>query len=311
MRSVCSLSSSIAARLTWPELLDVGARLGQLRFPGRHVGFRGERREHLGELEARLGELLGERLAPHAGLLRGKPRLLHRLARLVHALLGRQALLVERAQLAFRVVEQLARRARSALDLQALLERLAASRPCEPADRLIARGQLLLELAAPPGELLALLGHACQADRHRAFRGAARLHLHEQVARGELRALRAGAGRGERFAALLALAFEDCSRRIELAERGQRRDRARAAARASASAVRGASRARPRRPPRRAGRGARSIPAARSRRASSVAVRSAWRRCALLDAGLRRDRARASASASDCARRGQRDSRRP
>src|SRR6185312_9151374 len=131
------------------------------------------------------------------GLLGRKSRLLHRLARRAHPLLGREALLIEPAQRALRLGQQLACLAEVGLDRQALLERLPEP-PLRLDDGLVARGQLLFELAAPPGELLALL------------------------ARGELGALRAGARLGECGAARVPLDVQGLLVAVELAARGPR-----------------------------------------------------------------------------------------
>ena len=61
------------------QLLEVGARVVQRLFPGRHRGIGRETRENFGEVEARGGELLDDAFATHARFLRLQARLFHRL----------------------------------------------------------------------------------------------------------------------------------------------------------------------------------------------------------------------------------------
>ncbi len=63
-----------------------------------------------------------------------------------------------------------------------------------------------------------LLRHASEADAHRAFGGAARLHAHQQVARSELRLLGGSAARRHHLATLFAFVFEIRAARVQLAE---------------------------------------------------------------------------------------------
>ena len=81
-----------------PELLDLRARLGKRSLPLEHAGLGGQAGEHARQVGARLGKLLRQRRASHVGLLRRQPCHIHRLARGMHPLLGREALLIERAQ---------------------------------------------------------------------------------------------------------------------------------------------------------------------------------------------------------------------
>ena len=75
-------------------------------------------------------------------------------------------------------------------------------------DGLIARGQLVLKLAATPVDLCALLHHAADAHGHRALGRAARFHLHVQVTGCHLFVLGVRAGPSERRAPLFSLAAE-------------------------------------------------------------------------------------------------------
>jgi hypothetical protein len=65
--------------------------------PVLHAGIGGQTLLDLGELEPCLGELLGNGLAPDAGLLGGEPRGIHGLAGLRYALLRGDPPLIERA----------------------------------------------------------------------------------------------------------------------------------------------------------------------------------------------------------------------
>ena len=69
--------------------------------------------------------------------------------------------------------------------------------------------------------LRALIGHALQADAHRALARASRFDADQQVAAGELRRLRTAARALHRFAAIFALRFELRAARVERVERDQ------------------------------------------------------------------------------------------
>ena len=205
----------MAARLTWPSLLDAGPGLGEPLLPHRDGGIGGETLLHVGELEASLGELLGESLAPYPVLLRGKARRLHGLAGLADPPLGEHALLIERAQRRIRFLHGAARLGELRLDLESPAERLVESR-LELENRGIAAGELRFQPLAMLLELRALLDHAPEAHPHRGFGRAARLDADEKIARGDLRRLSARARAGERLAAHLPLALEILAPQVEI-----------------------------------------------------------------------------------------------
>ena len=192
-------------KIDLPELLDLGARLGEGGLPFEHAGLGGKTGEHARQIGAGLGELLGQRRTPHVRLLGGQPRGIHRLARRVHAVLGREPLLIECAQRSLGALQRLARHRQFSLDGQPQREGLVQSR-LRLDDRFVAGGQLRLEFAAPARQLRVLLVHAPHADGHGTLGRAARLHAHVQVTRGQLCRLRGGACGLQGAAALLALA---------------------------------------------------------------------------------------------------------
>src|SRR2546430_13592275 len=124
----------------------------------------------------------------HVSLLGGEARRIELLARSAHPLLGHQAPLIERLEGGVGFLEGAARHGQLRLHRESQRQRLVEAR-LKRGDRLIARGQLLLELRAPSLELLALLAHATQAHGHRALARTARLEADVQVASPRLRLL--------------------------------------------------------------------------------------------------------------------------
>ena len=169
LRSLDSLSSSMAARFTWPSFSRSARAPLQRFFPGRHRGIGGEPGEDLGEVEARGGELFDEAFAAHARFLRHQARLFHRLARRIHARLGIEAFLVERAQRAVGVFERAPLGRELGFDFQAAREEILEL-AFELDDRQIAVGERRFELGAAHLGLRALVGHALQADATSSFR---------------------------------------------------------------------------------------------------------------------------------------------
>src|SRR5579863_182751 len=197
------------------EPLDARARLGEPVLPCRDRRIGREGLLHFRELEARLRELLGERLAPDTVLLRGEPRRLHGFPRLADPTLGEHTLLIEHTQRRVGFLQRAASRCELRLGLEPPGESFVEALR-ERVDRGIAAGELRFQRLALLLELPTLLDHASEADLHRRFGRAARLDADEEVARGDLRHLSARTRPGKRFAAHLALAFELFAPQIEI-----------------------------------------------------------------------------------------------
>ena len=135
----------MAARFTWPNFSRSARAPCKRFFPGRHRGIGGEPGEDLGQVEARGGELLHDAFAAHAGFLRHHARLLHGLARGIHARLGIQALLVERAQRTVGFFERAAFGREFRFDLEATREEILEL-AFELDDRQVAVGERRFEL---------------------------------------------------------------------------------------------------------------------------------------------------------------------
>ena len=181
----------MAARFTWPSFSRSARVPDSDSSQAGTAASAGEPGEDLGQLEARGRELLHDAFAAHARFLRDEPRLLHRGARAVDARLGIEALLIERAQRSVGIFERAAFGRSSAFDFQAAREEILEL-AFELDDGQIAVGQRRLQLLAARLSLRALVGHALQADAHRAFARTARFDADQQIAAGELRGLRAG-----------------------------------------------------------------------------------------------------------------------
>ena len=93
--------------------------------------------------------------------------------------------------------------------------------PFELVDRLIAAGQRGFQLVAARLGLQPLIGHALEADAHRALAGAARFDADQQVAARELRRLPARARQLHFLATFFAFGFQSRAPRIERVERHQ------------------------------------------------------------------------------------------
>ena len=221
LRSLDSLSSSMAARFTWPSFSRSARAAFSDSSQAVTAASAARPGEDLGEIEARGGELLDECLraaraipAPPAAPVRSPAR-----AR-IDARFGVQTFFIERAQGAVGLFE------RAPFGGELGFDRRGGARgnpraAFELDDGLIAVGERGFELVAARLRLLPLIGHALETHAHRAFARAARLDADQQVAARELRSLRARTRRLHGLATLLALGFEAGAARIERVERHQ------------------------------------------------------------------------------------------
>ena len=157
MRSLCSLSSSIAARLTWPSFSMSARTSSSVCSQAMTVASAASLANTSVELEMRRRELLRmdsrrTRVSCAASLA-----CLHRGARALHTLLGVEALLIESAQVRIRILEAAPRARELGLHFEPTRERVIEPR-LQLDDRRIAVRELLLQL-------LAALARAARAAR--------------------------------------------------------------------------------------------------------------------------------------------------
>ena len=239
LRSDCSLSSSIAARLTCAEPLDPLGRLGEPSLPAGDGRVLRQRGRGLLEVEPRRGELLEQRFAPHAEFLHRESHALRAARAPRRRRLRRPPLLVELAQRASAASIGAARVAELLLDASTTLEAILQRRSQ-------LQHRLLRPRRAAPRARCAASRAARSARRSRAeareqrlVTGAPRLDADRDVARASRRLGALPVARGDATAAAVSLAldFQRAAPRVELGHRGRSLGRASRAVRAPALAA--------------------------------------------------------------------------